>query len=151
MAWTNKGKAFVLDLIRGAAVPTNYYLALVTAAVAPSADTNVLADLTEISDDNGYTEGGYELDPNATDFDTLTEDDGNDRGGLQLKDIVFTAAAGPIPSAGDGARYAVLTDDNAVVADREVYFYWDLGADRAVSDTQSITLQDLEIRITEPV
>lgn len=151
MAWTNKGKAFLLGLMRGEVLPTNFYIALATDAVPPTADTNVLADVTEISDTNGYVEGGFELDPNSTDFDTLTEDDANDRGAILIKDVSWTAAGGPIPSAGAGARYAVLTDDNAVIADREVYFYWDLLADRSVSDTQSITLQNLEIRITEPV
>jgi hypothetical protein len=148
--WTNKGKAGALDArYRGTAIPTNYYLALLTSATAPDPDTNTMSDVTQIATGNGYSDGGYQITPGATDFDVLTEDDTNDRGLIQLKDIVWTASGGPIPSSGNGARYASLTDDNATVANREIYHYWDLVSDRSVSDGQSLTLQDAEIRINE--
>lgn len=148
--WTNKGKFGALDArYRGTAIPTNYYVALVTSAVAPVADINTLSELTEIASGNGYTSGGISLTPGATDFDVLTEDDTNDRGLVQVKDLVWTASSGPLPSSGNGARYAVLTDDNVTVGSREVYNYWDLTSDRSVTDTQSLTLQDCEIRINE--
>lgn len=148
MGWTNKGKANVLAHgFRAVAVPTNYFIALVTSAVAPTADLNTFGELTEITAGNGYTSGGISLTPGVTDFDSLVENDTDDRGELQLKDIVWTAAGGPIPSSGSGARYAVLIDDNATIANREVYFWWDLSSDRSVSDGQTLTLQDAEIRI----
>lgn len=147
--FTNKGKAFLLKYLRGVAIPANLYVALVTSATPPSADTNVLGDLTQITPGNGYVDGGFELDTNTTDFDTFTENDTDDRGEVKIKDVAWTAAGGAIPSAGSAARYAVLTDNNATVASREVLFWWDLGSDVQVSDTQVITLQDLEIRITE--
>ncbi len=148
--WTNKGKMSILEsYFRAVAAPTNYYIALLTSATAPTADTNTMADHTQIATGNGYVDGGYSLTPGATDFDVLNEDDTNDRGDIQVKDVVWTAAAGPIPSAGNGARYAVLTDDNATVSLREIYAYWDLVSDRAVSDGQTLTLQDLELRLTE--
>jgi hypothetical protein len=148
--WTNKGKAHVMDIVfRGATPPTNYYVALVTSATAPTAATNTLGQLTQIATGNGYTDGGYSLSRNSTDFDSLTENDTDDRGELQIKDVVWTASGGNLPGSGNGARYAVLTDDNATVANREVLMYWDLTSDRTVSDTQSLTLQDLEIRINE--
>lgn len=150
MLVTNKGKAHFLSKARGVAAPTNYYVALCTDANVPTLDTNVLSDLTEIAAGNGYTTGGYELDPNATDFDVLTEDDVNDRGLIQIKDLVFTAGGGPIPSSGDGARYAVLTDDDGTVADREVYAAWDLTSARSLLSGESLTLQNLEIRAVEP-
>ncbi len=124
-------------------------MALVTSAVAPVADTNTLGELTQIAVGNGYTTGGYSLLRNATDFDVWTEDDTNDRGLIQIKDVVWTAAGGPIPATGSGARYAVLTDDNATVASREVYHYFDLVSDRSVSSGQTLTLQDCELRINE--
>lgn len=145
--WTNKGKYRVLELLRGGTLPTNFYVALATSAAVPGPDTNTLSELTEIAAGSGYTTGGYQITPNATDFDTLTEDDGNDRAALVLKDIVWTASGGPIPASGGDARYAVLTDDNVTVGDREVWFWWDLGSDYGVSDTQSITLVDLTARV----
>lgn len=148
--WTNKGKAHVLGVtFRGVSPPTNYYVALVTSAVAPSADTNTLSQLTEIANGNGYTTGGYQLSRNSTDFDTLTENDTDDRGELQIKDVIWTASGGNLPGSGSGARYAVLTDDNGTVGSREVYLYWDLSSDRTVSTGQALTLQNCEIRINE--
>ena len=144
--WTNKGKMSILDAyFRNAGAPTNFYVALVTSAAAPDADTNTMSDLTEITAGNGYTSGGYSLTRNSTDFDTLTEDDTNDRGLIQIKDVVWTASGGSI----SGARYAVLTDDNTTDSAREVYAYWDLSSNRTVSDGQTLTLQNLELRINE--
>lgn len=148
--WTNKGKMSIMDAyFRNTGAPTNFYVALVTSANAPDADTNLMSDLTEITAGNGYTSGGYSLTKNSTDFDTLNEDDTNDRGDIQIKDVAWTASGGTVPASGDGARYAVLTDDNGTVANREIYAYWDLGSDRSISDTQTLTLQDLELRLTE--
>lgn len=148
---TNKGKWLLLKLaLRQETAPTNVYCGLVTDATAPIADTNTFGQMTEIAAGNGYTTGGYQLTLNTTDFDTADgEDDANDRGYCQIKDVVWTASGGSIPGSGDGARYAVLIDDDGTVANREVYFYWDLSSDRTVSDGQSLTLQDLEIRINE--
>jgi hypothetical protein len=134
---------------RNGTEPTTFYVALVTSATAPTADTNTLGDLTQIAAGNGYTSGGIAVARNSTDFDTLTEDDTNDRGDLQIKDLTWTASGGSIPGSGNGARYAVLTDDNATVNSREVYAYWDLTSDRSVSTGQTLTLQNLEIRLSE--
>lgn len=148
--WTNKGKFAALGVwLRGVAAETNTYIALATSAVAPIADHNTFGQLTQIATGNGYADGGLILTPGATDFDVITEDDGNDRALIQLKDIVWTASGGPIPSSGGGARYAALTDDNVTVGSRELYNYWDLVSDRTISDTQTLTLQDCEIRINE--
>ena len=148
--WTNKGKFRALeDRFRGVAAPTNYYVALVVSTVAPTADINTFGELTQIAVGNGYATGGYSLTPGATDFDVLTEDDTNDRGLIQIKDVVWTASGGPIPASGLGARYAVLTNADATVANREVLAYWDLVSDRTVSVGQTLTLQDCELRINE--
>jgi len=147
--WTNKGKYHVLNItFRNATEKTNYYVALVTSATAPTADTNTLSEMTEIAAGNGYTSGGYSLTPGGTDFDVITEDDTNDKGLVQIKDIVWTASGGAIPSSGGGARYAVLIDDNVTVGSREVYAWWDLSSDRSVSDGQTLTLQNCELDIT---
>ena len=148
--WTNKGKFRALGRhYQGVAQPTNLYAALVTSAVAPVADTDVKSSLTEIANGNGYTTGGISLTRNAADFDVLTEDDANDRALVQLKDLVWTAAGGPIPASGGGARYGILTDDNVTQGSREVLHYWDLVSDRSVSVGQTLTLQNCEMRINE--
>ena len=148
--WTNKGKARVLNgFFRNTNVPTNLYIALVTSAAAPNADTNTFSQLTEIAAGNGYTAGGYQLSRNTTDFDALSENDDDDRGELQVKDVVWTAVGGPLPASGSGARYAVLLDDNATLGNREVLAWWDLVSDKNVSVGQTLTLQNCELRLTE--
>jgi hypothetical protein len=147
---TNKGKYALLEIaFRNASVPTNYYIALITSAAAPTADTNTFADLTEVAAGNGYTAGGISLTKNSTDFDVLTEDDTNDRALIQLKDIVWTASGGTLPGSGSGARYAIITDDNGTQSARRVIAYFDLTSDRSVSSGQTLTLQNCEIRINE--
>jgi len=155
MLWTNKGKFLLLDWVFGGEpLPDNFYVALVTADNVPTVDTNTLSELTEIADGNGYTEGGYELTPGDTDFDVFTEDDTNDRALVQLKDLVWTATGGTIPDSGNGARYAVLTDDSeesgGVAGDRQVIAIWDLETDRVATVGFAITLADCELRTIAP-
>jgi len=147
---TNRGKKLILEYcFARTARPANFYVGLCTSADTPDDDTNTFGELTQIAAGNGYTDGGYELTPNATDFDASTEDDSNNYGNIQVKDVVWTAAGGAIPGSGDGARWAVLLDNNATVGNRQVIAYFDLSSDRTVSSGQTLTLQDLEIRITE--
>jgi hypothetical protein len=148
--FTNRGKKLLLDdMFRNVTEFTNFYVALVTSATAPTADTNTVSDLTQIATGNGYTDGGYQLNRDATDFDTSTEDDSGDLAKILVKDVVWTASGGNLPSSGNGARYAVLTTDEATVANRQVIAFFDLSSDRTVSTGQSLTLQDLELRLTE--
>ena len=147
---TNKGKHAILDAyFRNTGAPTNFYVALVTSATAPTAEANTMADLTEITAGNGYTSGGYQLSRNSTDFDYIAENDTDDRGDIQIKDVTWTASGGSIPASGDGARYAVLIDDNGTVSAREIYAWWDLSSDRSVSSGQPLTLQNLELRLQD--
>lgn len=145
--WTDKGLYRLLKHVADSvALPTTFRVALCTSAQTPSELTNTFANLTEIAPGNGYTAGGYTVD-RVDDFDQIIEDDTNGRARIILKDIVWTAAGGPIPSSGSGARYAILTDDNVTQADREVYCWWDLGSARSVADGQPLTLVDLEMRV----
>ncbi len=147
--WTNRGLKLLLDnYFRNTTEPTNFYVALVTSAAAPTADTNTLSQLTEIAAGNGYTSGGFQLTRNNTDFDSSTENDTDDRAEIQIKDVAWTGDSGNIPASGNGARYAVLTTDEATVADRQIIAWWDLSSDRTVSDDQSLTLVNLELRLT---
>jgi hypothetical protein len=127
--------------------PTALYLALVTSAVTPTADTNTKSELTEVANGNGYTTGGISLTRNGTNF-PVVENDTNDRGDIDIPNQVWTASGGTLPASGSGARWAILTDDNATQGSREVWYWWDLTSDRAVSDTQTLTLVDLLIQLT---
>jgi hypothetical protein len=148
--WTNKGKVRVLNgFFHNAGLPTNLYMALCTSAVAPNPDVNTLGNLVQIAPGNGYVAGGFRLGRNPVDFDVLTEDDTNDRGLIQVRDVVWTAVGGPIPASGAGARWAVLTDDNATVANREVIAFFDLASERTVAAGQKLTLQNCELRLNE--
>lgn len=148
--YTNRGKLRIHEaLYRAAALPANYFVALVTNATPPTADTNTLGQLTEIAAGNGYASGGISLAKNSTDFDVVNEDDAGDLADVQIKDLVWTASGGSIPASGSGARWAVLTDANATVGSREVWHYWDLASDRVVSDGQPLTLQNCTMRLAE--
>lgn len=149
--WTNRGKARNLGgWFRNNSVPTNFYLALITSATAPTADTNTFSELTEIANGNGYTTGGYQLARNATDWDVgPTEVDASDYSYIQIKDVVWTASGGNLPASGNGARYAVLLDDNGTIGSRDVLAFFDLTSDRTISSGQTLTLQNCELRLTE--
>ena len=135
---------------RGAAISgSGFAVFLATSAVSPTQDSNVKTDVTEIATGDGYSAGGINVNRDSTDFDVLTEDDTNDWALVQIKDIVWTASGGPIPASGNGARWALLTDRNATVGSRLIIAYFDLVSDRTVSDGQSITLQNIECRLTE--
>lgn len=152
MGWTERGKYHLLDRVRGASLASpldQFNFALVTDAVAPTYDTVTFGELTEVAAGNGYTSGGIAVNRNSTDFDVLGINTGDDYAYIQLKDMVWTASSGPLPSSGGGMRYAVLTDNNAVVADREILYFWDLGSSYTIGDTQSFTVADAEIRIGE--
>ena len=150
MGITNRGKKLILEwAFKRVAHPANLYVALCTSTTTPSPDTNTLGELTQIASGNGYSSGGVQLTPNSADFDASGEDDANDYSFIQIKDVSWTASGGSLPASGNGARYAVLTDDNATVGTRQVVAFWDLTSDRQVSVGQTITLQDLEQRITE--
>lgn len=144
---TNRGKFWLLNQqFRNPTEPTVLYVALCTSAATPTVDINTFSELTEIAAGNGYTAGGISLARNSTDFDVLTEDDATDVAFVQIKDVVWTASGGTLPASGGGARWAILTDDNATQGSREVYAWWDLASDRTVSSGQTLTLQNCEIR-----
>lgn len=146
---TNRGKYRTLEwAFRGVTRPTNFFVILFTSASVPTPDTNVVSDHTQVSTGNGYVDGGFSLTPNSTDFDVLTEDDTNDRALIQVKDVTWTASGGSVP-ASNSARYAAITTDEATVANRQVVSWFDLVADRQVSVGQQLTLQNLEMRLTE--
>ncbi len=150
--FTNRGFYMVLGwAFRADTMPTYLYVALITSATAPTVDTNTFSEVTEINTGNGYAAGGYQLTPGATDFDQHVEDDGDNYAYVQIKDVVWNASGGSIPNGGSGARYGILTDDNATQANRQIIYVIDLTTDRSVSDGQSLTLQNIEMQIRQAV
>lgn len=150
MPWTNRGKfEAVKVLFQGQAAPTNFFARLFTNATAPTVDTNLTTDagLTEIANGNGYVAGtGIQLTRNATDFENAVEDDTNDWGQVEIKDLVWTASGGPIPASGNGARWLLLC---GAAGAANVWMYFDLVSDRTVSDGQPLTIADAILRLAE--
>lgn len=139
-------------------LPDHFYVALVTETdglspstnLAPTVATKTFDELNEIAAGNGYTAGGFELDPGTVDFDALTEDDVNGIVELSIKNIVWSASGGDIPDSGDPARYVVLLaeDPNSplVLGSRAVIWYASLGRDRVALNGEDLTLTGLDIR-----
>jgi len=137
--FTNKGKAKLLrSFFQSETPPENVYAYLVTNAVAPTADTNTLSELTEISE----TGKEISLDLDSTDFNNAVEDDTNDKATIQIKDLVFDGAI-------TAASYVVLTDDDSTEADRVVYAYWSLGSIRTVGSGDTLVIADLQFDLVE--
>lgn len=149
--WTNKGKYCVLDwALRGSSVPGSAFAVfLALQADAPTVDDAVKTDVSEIAVNNGYSAGGLAVERSNVGWDVLTQDDAGDKALIQIKDLVWTASGGNIPASGNGARYACLTDANATVGSRQLLAWWDLTSERTISDTQTLTLQNCELDITE--
>jgi len=146
---TNRGKFLFGQGYFQGTLPANIYAALVTETIAPTADTDTLAQLEEIAAGNGYTSGGIMLNRDDIDF-TVAEDDTADVATVTVRDLSYDAAGGTLPSDGVGARWLVLTTDEATVGERQVIAYHDLQSPRVVSDGQSLILKSTQIRLVEP-
>lgn len=155
--FTNTGKIRLLEMALrdtqdSAAMDTApLNLALMTSAASLTAETTTFDTATEIAAGNGYTSGGEPIERDGADlaiWDALAIDTASAYGYIRLKDIVWTAAGGNLPASGNGAYYAVLLDDNATVGSRQVYAWIDLTTARSVGSGATLTLQDIEIRLT---
>lgn len=145
--WTNRGKLkFLQRLHAGTSLPSNFYVALVTST--PSPDTNVLGDLSQINTGNGYSSGGVQVGLDTTDWTGATEDDTNVKAKIKLTDAIFAASGGAIPNGGSNPTYAVLTDDNGTVANREVLYYWSLKTDTYIKDGSRLRL-DMHVALRD--
>jgi len=166
---TNKGKVWILEIafrnqMNAGSTTTDMYVALITDTSTPDEDTDVWSDLSsnQIANGNGYTHGGGGADAatdgtltrNTTDFDVKISDadaNTNNYGYIQVRNVQWAAAGGAIPASGDPASYAILMDNaggSANHANNKVIAWWDLGGQRTVSNGQTLSLQDLELRLT---
>lgn len=149
--WTNKGKYLSLDsYLRGSGCPSAFTARLIAAcSVAPSASTNNLSDLIEITASNGYGASGCAIARNSTDWDTLTENDTLHCASALLKDLAWVATGGDLPATTScPARWLVLTDA-VLTASPNVLFYWDLSSNRRVSNSQTLTVADAATVLNE--
>lgn len=159
---TDKGKAWILETtfrkqMNGTTISDRMYVALIKATTTPTADLEEWGDLSgaEIADGNGYSQTNKKpIDRGTTDFNVISSDadaETNNYGHVQLENVEWTAVTGALPSSGDGARYAILMDNkggSANDATNQVLAWWDLGSDRSVAVGQTLSLQDMEIRLS---
>lgn len=151
---TNIGKIRMLEMAfrntQDTAAPSTapFYIALSNSAASLSAATTTYDTATQIVVGNGYSEGGLIINRDTTDFDVLSIDTASNYGQIQFKDITWTASGGNLPASGDGAYYAVITDDNATIGSRQVYGWIDLSEARSIGNGAQLTLQNISIRIT---
>jgi hypothetical protein len=128
-------------------LPSKFKLALLKSTYTPNADHATFADVSahEVAAGNGYSSGGIDIEASNVGFTADAQDDTGDTGDVTMKDAVFTASGGTLPSTG-AARYAVLMDFNATQANGQLIEVYDLAADKA-SDV-SITLSGFKSRGT---
>ena len=118
------------------AKPTTFYYALCTASPAPTKDTNLLSELTQVSG-GGYTSGGYAIPANAAGFPSIVEDDTLDKSVATIIDVIVQASGGAIPAFG----WVALTDDAAVVSDRQVLGAFEVNPAVSIADGTVKVLQ----------
>lgn len=105
-------------------------VAIHTDAPVVATDT-VLADLTQISGNNGYTTGGSNITFNSTrSGGTIT---------ATATDVVFTASGGNLGSSTTG-RYFSIYDDTPTSPADPLQMYYDYGSTFTVADTETMTV-----------
>ena len=140
---TNRGKLHMLTMaFQNDNTPsgTHFYVELLSGTVPTNPE-----DLNTYSDVSSNVIAGKtaSVSRDTTDWDVETETDGStDTAIIQIKDLDFAGAI-------TGATGAILTDRNGTANSRIIYAYWDLGGSRSVSAGQTLTLQDLEIKLND--
>ncbi|MEO0481946.1 MAG: hypothetical protein AAF196_20975 [Planctomycetota bacterium] len=141
--WTDRGNARAFEILFQGATPAEvFHVALVSNAVTPTVATNTFGELDEIPAGNGYDAGGIQINRGTTDFDSLVEGNPTVQ---EIRDIIWTASGGTLPSAGSGARWGIVMTDDPVIADREVWMWIDMEADRTAGIGEEIGFSGLPI------
>lgn len=145
--WTNRGLRNAVGKLTGTIEPIGpLMIALCTKNVVPTPDTNLLSELEEVADGNGYTAGGQEV--GWGHFESLTENDTLQIGEVILKNVTWEAWPGPIPYEGDAPRYAVgcaLRSGNL-----EVWFWYDFGTDEPRDVGTTLDVVGVKITAQQP-
>jgi len=116
MATYNKFNQYVLDLTNGVHDWDTHAFKLMLTNTAPVATNSVLADLTEITAENGYTAGGA-----AT---TITTSISSGTAKAVGTDVTWTASGGTIGP----FRYVVLYNDTPTSPANPLVSWWDYGS-----------------------
>lgn len=128
MATFNKFNAFVLELAKGTHNLNSNVLKVMLTNVAPVATNALKADLTEVTNGNGYTTGG-----NTAAFTSGTQTSGTYK--LVLADpATWTASGGSIGP----FRYAVLYNDTA--SSKNLIGWWDYGSSITLADGEQFVV-----------
>lgn len=128
MASFNKFNSFAEAVFEGAHNFASDTFKIMLTNTAPIASNSVLADLTEITAENGYTAGGT-----AVTVSTSSQTSGTYTAVLS-GDVVFTASGGTFGP----ARYAVIYNDSAT--NDELVGWWDYGSSFTPSDPETFTI-----------
>jgi len=128
MATFNKFNSFVEDLAEKVHNLGADTLKVALTNSAPSASNTVLANITQISNGNGYTTGGT-----AASITSSAQTSGTYK--LVLADVVFTAsgAVGPF-------RYAVLYNDTPTSPADPLIGWWDYGSSISLATGETFTV-----------
>jgi len=151
MTTTNRWKfRQAQSLYGGTALPTQFHIALGTNVTPPTVDSNTMSDVSEIAAGNGYTSGGQVLTRDSTGFPTISEDDVNNWARAVIRVFSFTASGGTLPASGGAINWVLITGPGAVVADREIYHFFQTAAPVSLASGQTWEVTGAEIRITDP-
>lgn len=132
MASFNKFNQFVADLASGVhqlQTGTSHVLKVALSNTAPSSANAVLADITQVSNGNGYTTGGISV---GTITGAQTSGTFKLTGGT---DPVWTASG-----AGFTARYAVLYNDTPTSPAKPLIGWWDYGSSVTLATGETFTV-----------
>lgn len=126
MATFNKFYSFVEALAEKSHNLGSDTLKVVLTNTQPTTSNTVLANITQISNGNGYTTGG-------TTATTTSSAQTSGTYKLVISDVVFTASGGSIGP----FRYVVLYNDTAT--NDELIGWWDYGAPLTVATGETFT------------
>lgn len=127
MAAATKFQQFTKDLIDGVHDFDGHTFKVVLCNTAPVNTNQVLANLTQISNGNGYTTGG-----SASSITTSTS---SGTAKVVAADVTFTASGsmGPL-------RYAALYNDTPTSPADPLILFWDYGSSITLAATETFTV-----------
>jgi hypothetical protein len=129
MASFSKFNQFVEDVGKGVHNLSTGSLKIVLTNTAPTSSNTVLANITQISNGNGYTTGGTAVGSSAYSQTSGTAT-------LSGADVVFTASGGSVGP----FRYAVLYNDTPTSPADPLIGFWDNGSSITLADTETFTV-----------
>lgn len=127
MATYNKFQPYIEKLHEGEINWAGHTFKVALTNSAPSAASDELADITQISNGNGYTTGGT-----ATTVSSSAQTSGTYK--AVCTDVVFTASGGSMGP----FRYAVLYDDTAT--GDPLVAWWDYGSAITLASGETFTV-----------